>query len=199
MLRVEDRLGHPVAEALHARIGVQPGRARRSSGRSRMSTLFQVEPSVTLNQPMKRTPYFSSVSRARFGKRWRIPRLKIASRPLRTLKKVTISGISAGLLSVIGRRPPRCVITRVSGFATPVCRPRPPRRSAKKTRSRKTLVMLTKKSRTRSMKSSVASTQTGQLKVKRPTGMRNRMTANRIACVTKHPKPGPSFGSSSSL
>ena len=49
------------------------------------------------------------------------------------------------------------------------------------------------------MKSNVASTQTGQLKVNRPTGMRSRMTANRTAWVMKHPNPGPSFGSRSSL
>jgi hypothetical protein len=59
--------------------------------------------------------------------------------------------------------------------------------------------MLTKKRRMRSMTSRTVSSQTGQLNAKRPTGMRRRMTANRIAWVTKHPKPGPSFGSRSSL
>src|SRR5688500_520681 len=58
-----------------------------------MITLSQLDPSVTLNQPTKRIPYFSSVWRALPGKTWRMPRLKIVSRPLRTLKNVTMSGI----------------------------------------------------------------------------------------------------------
>ena len=49
------------------------------------------------------------------------------------------------------------------------------------------------------MNRSVASSQTGQLKVNRPTGMSSRMPANRIACQMKQPNPGPSFGSRSSL
>jgi hypothetical protein len=59
--------------------------------------------------------------------------------------------------------------------------------------------MLTKNSRMRSTNSRSDSSHTGQLKANRPTGMSSRMTANRIAWVTKHPNPGPSFGSSSSL
>jgi hypothetical protein len=59
--------------------------------------------------------------------------------------------------------------------------------------------MLTKKSSVIATKRSTASSHTGQLNVNRPMGMRNRMTANRIAWVTKHPNPGPSLGSRSSL
>jgi hypothetical protein len=59
--------------------------------------------------------------------------------------------------------------------------------------------MLTKKSSTRPMNSSTASSQTGQLKVNSPTGMSSRMTANSTACQMKQPNPGPWLGSRSSL
>ena len=49
------------------------------------------------------------------------------------------------------------------------------------------------------MNRSAASSQTGQLNVKRPTGISSRIAANRIACQMKQPNPGPSFGSRSSL
>ena len=58
-----------------------------------MMRLSQVDPSVTLNHPTNLTPYFASVWRAVRGNRCRMPRLNSMSRPLRTLKKVTISGI----------------------------------------------------------------------------------------------------------
>src|SRR3990170_1759861 len=73
-----------------------------------MRTLFQVDPSVTLNQPTKRIPYFASVWRAWRGKMWRMPRLKSVSRPLRTLKKVTISGIRSFSCSSCAQRGDQC-------------------------------------------------------------------------------------------
>ena len=49
------------------------------------------------------------------------------------------------------------------------------------------------------MKSSRPSSQTGQLKVKTPTGMSSRMPANSDARTANSVKLGPSLGSSSSL
>src|SRR5215204_5768373 len=76
-----------------------------------MTTLSQVEPSVTLNQPTKRIPWSRSRRRISFGNPPRvgnpprIPRLNSPSRPLRTLKNVTISGTS-GLSPASGHRDP---------------------------------------------------------------------------------------------
>ncbi len=93
-----------------------------------MMTLFHSDPSVTLNQPMNRIPWRASYSFARFGKKWRIPRLKIVSRPLRTLKKVTISGTGATppVSSVGWLTDSGALSVMMSGAAVaPYVRPRP--------------------------------------------------------------------------
>ena len=56
-----------------------------------------------------------------------------------------------------------------------------------------------KKSRKIAITRSTVRSQTGQPRLKTPIGMSSRMTANRIAWTVKQPRPGPSFGSSSSF